>query len=63
MARRSRIARMSRAPIAIAATRSMPRGNRLALASLAGAAALAALVSPPLAVGLVGLLVWQAMRR
>ncbi len=60
MARRARIARRSQEPVAIAVARSMPRGNKLALAGLACATAAAWFVSPVLALGLVGLMLWQA---
>lgn len=60
MARHARIARPSRQPIAIAATRSLPRSNKLAIIGLAFATLAAAQVSLVLALGLVGLLLWQA---
>lgn len=60
MARHARTARQTRQPIAIAATRSLPRGNKLAIAGLALATLAAAQVSPLLALGLVGLMLWQA---
>ncbi|HEY9856559.1 MAG TPA: hypothetical protein V6D05_12530 [Stenomitos sp.] len=60
MARHARIARRSQQPIAIAVTRSLPRANKLALAGLAVATLAASQVSPVLALGLVGLMLWQA---
>lgn len=49
-------------PVAIAATRQLPRINRPAIVGLACATAFAALISPLLALGLVGLMLWQAFR-
>lgn len=63
MARHARIARPSRQPIAIAATRSLPRGSRLAMAGLAAASLAAMHVSPVLALGLSAILIWQAFGR
>lgn len=59
MARRARIARRPQ-PVAIAVARSMPRSNKLAMLGLVVASAAATFVSPVLALGLVGLLLWQA---
>lgn len=62
MARHARNARRYKQPVAIAATRSMPRGSKLALAGLACAAVAASFVSPVLALGLAGLMLWQATK-
>lgn len=60
MARHARNARPYRQPVAIAATRSLPRDHRLAMAGMACAVLAASFVSPLLALGLVGLMLLRA---
>lgn len=60
MARHTRNARRPNPPVAIAATRTMPRGNKLAMVGLACVTLAASLFSPLLALGLVGLMLYQA---
>lgn len=62
MARRTVHPNRFRQPVAIAATRQLARPSKVAVAGLGVATVAAAVLSPVLSLGLVGLMLWQAFR-